>query len=342
MISIYDPAGIEELRRRHAVQPHCMKLFRNALFKHFVSRDEALAVLPDRVRADFARQVAFSSLELIERRDSEIDGASKLVFRTADRRLIESVILRPATGRTSLCVSSQVGCACRCAFCATGMMGFGRDLTADEILDQVRQAACLTRAEGRTMRNVVFMGMGEPLLNPDGVSGALELLLAPPFFNYSGSKLMVSTVGIPPAMEAFGQAFPRVQLALSLHSARQEVREQLMPVAARYPLERLRTAIAGAARNGKVMVEYLMLEGLNDSMDDADVLAAYLMGLPVHINIIPFNRYDGAPYRGSPRPVREAFANRLKAGGFETTLRRSLGSDIAAACGQLARPARSA
>ena len=312
-----------------------MKLFRNALFKNARGWEEALAELPENARDDFSQNVAFEPLVLAERHDSAIDGASKLIFRTGDHNLIESVVLRPQTGRTSICISSQVGCACYCSFCATGNMGFTRNLTVAEILDQVSQANRMIGPEGRSVRNVVFMGMGEPLLNPENVFSAVDFLKAAPFFNLSGARITVSTVGIPHAMERFTARFPDVQLALSLHSARQEVRERLMPQARKYPLDRLRAALLEAACHGKVMIEYLMLAGINDGEEDRRALESYLQGIPVHINIIPFNEYAGCSLRGTPQPEREAFADRLKAAGFDTTLRYSLGADVAAACGQL-------
>lgn len=340
MTTIYDTDRLEELRSRNAVQPHAMKRFRNALFKGALSWPEALLLLPETARSAFGREVQAQCLRLDRRQESAVDGASKLAFQTCDGHLIESVVLRPRTGRTSICISSQVGCACYCSFCATGMMGFTRNLTAAEILDQVTQANRMLRPEGRTVRNVVFMGMGEPLLNMDHVSGAVDFLRAVPFFNLSGARITVSTVGIPEAMEHFSSRFPDVQLALSLHSARQEVRQRLMPQARRYPLEMLRETLVRTARLRRIMIEYLMLAGINDGEEDLLALLDYLRGIPVHINIIPFNEYAGSNLRGTPRPERERFASRLKEAGFDTTLRYSLGADIAAACGQLVKHKR--
>lgn len=344
MISVYDTTSLEKLRSREGVDPHKIKQLLNALFKKAQKPEEALTVLPEETRAAFANQIQLESLELAERHDSKIDGASKLIFRTQDDHLIESVILRPKTGRTSICISSQVGCACSCSFCATGKMGFLRNLSAAEIVDQVAMANRLIRSEGRSIRNVVFMGMGEPLLNPDNLFHALNLLQSPAHFNYAGSRLMVSTVGIPRGMEAFTTTFPEINLALSLHSARQEIRETLMPMAKRYPLERLRESLQKASGHGKVMIEYLMLDGLNDSEPDRLALEGFLQGIPAHINLIPFNAYPGCDLTGTPEAERRAFADQLKAAGFDCTLRYSLGADIAAACGQLvqqrSRPAR--
>ena len=333
MITIYDTEEIEEIRRRNAMQPHRMKLFRNALFKRSKSWDEALEVLPEPARADFGCHIAFQALELVERNDSEIDGASKLIFKTRDGHLVESVVLRPKTGRTSICISSQVGCACSCSFCATGNMGFIRNLTKAEILDQVTQSNRMLKLEGRSIRNVVFMGMGEPLLNLEQVFLALDFLKAPSFFDLADSRITVSTVGIPHAIEQFVETFPKVQLALSLHSARQEVREKMMPMAGKYPLHQLRKILAAAG--GKVMVEYLLLAGVTDREEDFQALECFLAGLSVHINIIPFNAFEGCDLQGTPLAERTVFADRLKAAGFNTTLRYSMGTDIAAACGQL-------
>ena len=194
-----------------------------------------------------------------------LDGAaSKLLFRTADGNLVETVILRIASGRTSLCVSSQVGCAARCGFCATGQMGIAVNLTRDEILDQVIQANELLRPEGRSIRNVVFMGMGEPLHNEPAVVEALEVLLSPQCFDLPPGRVIVSTVGIPDALARCAARFPRLGLALSLHSARQDVRERLIPLARRYTLPMLRSVLEQVTgqTGRRVMIEYLLLDGL--------------------------------------------------------------------------------
>jgi len=337
MISIYDQNGLEELRSRMAVQPHRLRLFRNAFFKKGLDYEEALDLLPENAREAFRRTVDFQCLELCAQHDSQIDGASKLGFRTLDGHLVESVILRLKTGRTALCVSTQVGCVCRCSFCATGGLGFSRNLGGGEILDQVAQANRLLRAEGRKVRNVVFMGMGEPLHNLENLFQSLETLCDPRCFDLQPARLTVSTVGVPAGMRACAERFPGVKQAVSLHSARQEVREKLIPVARKYPLDELHAAIEKVTERQQIMIEYLMLHGVNDSEEDFHALEEYLRGLSVHINIIPFNEFPGCMYQGTPRAEREAFANRLKKAGFYVTLRYSLGADIAAACGQLAR-----
>jgi len=340
MHSIHDAAGLEDLPARWRLDPNWLRSLRNAFYKKQQTAAAALRQLPEAQRDAFGSAVAFHHLELHARHDSQRDGASKLIFRAARGHLLETVILRIASGRTSLCVSTQVGCAAQCAFCATGQLGLFRNLTRDEMLDQVIQANQLLRSEARSVRNVVFMGMGEPFHNEEEVNRALEVLLSPRCFDLSPAHVMVSTVGIPAALIRCARRFPRVRLALSLHSARQEQRERLIPLARRYPLDDLREAIATvtALQQQPLMIEYLLLAGLNDTERDLQALTAYLEGLPVHINLIPYNPIDGAgALTGTPLPRRREFAAALTAAGCRVTVRYSQGADIAAACGQLVR-----
>ncbi len=340
MDSIHDAKALEKLSRRWRAQPDHLRRLRNAFYKRHQTAEEALLQLPEAQRATFGGEVAFHSLELRSRHDSQLDGASKLLFRTARGHLIESVILRIASGRTSLCVSSQVGCAVRCGFCATGQMGIAVNLTRDELLDQVVQANRVLGPEGRSVRNVVFMGMGEPFHNEAEVYRALEVLLSPRCFDLSPARVLVSTVGIPDAMVRCAERFPRLGMALSLHGARQEQRERLIPLARRYPLDRLRSAMAAvtAIQRRPLMVEYLLLEGVNDSDEDASALIAYLRGLPAHVNLIPYNAIDEPTgLRGTAPKRRQEIAAALAAAGLVVTVRYSLGADVAAGCGQLVR-----
>lgn len=337
-ISVYDSAAVDRLRAALKFEPRRVRAWRTALFKKFLGAEEALAELPPEVREEFARRMKFRSLQVVEAHDSQRDGATKLVLRTEAGYLIESVVLRTGTGRVSLCVSSQVGCAAACEFCATGQMGIAKNLSVAEILDQVVLAGERMRVENRRVRNIVFMGMGEPLHNESAVYQAISALLSPELFHHTPGRILVSTVGIPEAMIRCARRFPKVNLALSLHSVRQPVREQLIPLAAKYSLDELRAAIAriNQIQNHTLMIEYLMLEGINDSLSEAHELAAWLRGLNVHVNLIPYNPIATAPHlRTTDRPQRDAFADVLRAAGFTTTIRYSLGADIAAACGQL-------
>lgn len=322
MNSVYDIQALETLCR----EPHRRKLFCNAFFKKALPLEECLNKAPE-----LTSRLSFQCLELLERHDSQRDGATKMVLRTADGHKIEAVILRIASGRTSLCISSQVGCAADCQFCATGKLGFKRNLTAAEMLDQVLLAKRLLREEGRTLRNVVVMGMGEPLRNEEHLFQCLETLRDPRFFNLSDNHLLVSTVGIPDAMLRFAERFPKIRLALSLHSARQEIRERIMPIAKFQTLEMIKKALPK-----KMMVEVLLLKGVNDGSEDISALIEFLSGVQPHINLIQFNPHPGAQFEPVSKETREEFGKELRKAGFKTTLRYSLGDDIAAACGQLA------
>lgn len=343
VVNVFDPPSVEALGVEIGVPPRQIRRMWTQYCKHYRGRGAALAEIPLPARDVFAERVAFHPLALVDRVDSKCDGATKLVFRTDGGFLIESVILRTGTGRTALCVSSQVGCAARCAFCATGQMAAAHNLTPAEILDQLVQAGELLRAENRRVRNVVLMGMGEPFHNEANVYAALDALFDPRLFHHSARYLLVSTVGIPDAMVRFARRYPGSNLALSLHSPRQEVREKLVPIARRYDVTSLRTAIEQANRlqNRPLLVEYLMLQGINDKRDDANLLIAYLDGLNTHVNLIPFNPIEFASqFTSSDRTTRDSFAARLKAAGLTTTIRYSLGGDIAAACGQLVQRIR--
>jgi 23S rRNA (adenine2503-C2)-methyltransferase len=335
-ISIYDTRRIDWLRAAARIDPQAISSLRSKLLRRFVSDEAALAGLP------MGDQLCLHVLEPYRRCDSTVDGATKLLLRTSLGMLIESVILRIETGRSTLCVSSQVGCGAACEFCATGKMGIARDLSSEEIVDQVLRAGQILVAEGRRLRNIVFMGMGEPLHNEENLFRALKLLVAPEFFNHSPGKILVSTVGVIDGMLRCAARFPAVNQALSLHSVRQEVRERLIPLARKYPLGELRQTIVEVnklqAAKTTVMIEYLMLAGVNDSQAEAAELIEWLDGLNVHVNLIPYNPIEDAPQLvGSDRPTRKAFAQTLKTAGLKTTVRHSLGNDIAAACGQLVR-----
>lgn len=341
MFSIHDETNAERFRHLARLDPARFKEVRNDFLKFSLGADVARARLTALgVSSPSVADIEWHALERIERRDSQLDGATKLLFKTPSGERIESVMLRYATGRLSLCVSSQAGCAAACGFCATGKMGLVRSLTTSEILDQIVQANELARAEEARVRNIVFMGMGEPFHNEENVSEALRILSRPDRFDYSPQRLLVSTVGVPEAMVRFARRFPKVNLALSLHSALQDKRESLIPLARRAPLDSLRATLleVNAIQRRPVMIEYLLLAGWNDGDDDLEALATWIEGLDVHVNLIPYNAIEAAPdLVGTEKERRESFGAALKARGHKVTLRYSLGRDIAAACGQLVR-----
>jgi 23S rRNA (adenine2503-C2)-methyltransferase len=334
LVSIFDNESLERLRKETRLDPEHLRALRNGLFKKFEADDVALSRFPERDR------VVCHSLELFRRCDSQVDGASKLLLKTAAGMLIESVMLRIATGRSTLCVSSQVGCAAACDFCATGKMGIAQNLSSAEILDQVVQTGQLLAAEGRRLHNIVFMGMGEPFHNEENLFATLEALTSPKLFNRSPGSILVSTVGVPDGMLRCAERFPKVNLALSLHSVNPDVRRELIPLTKKHPLDDLQQTLRELNRRQgiPVMIEYLMLAGKNDSSEDAAELTNWLRDLDVHINLIPYNEIEDAPHlTGTEDSKIRTFASHLKDAGLTTTVRYSLGSDIAAACGQLVR-----
>lgn len=337
-VALHDRQAVEAVRRELRLEPQQLRRLRTVFYKKKLGSDAALAQLNEPYREPFEKRVEFYPLKIEQRLDSSADGATKLVFITRSQRRIESVLLRASTGRTSLCLSSQVGCAANCDFCATGKMGFFENLSAAEILDQVVQAAEAVTAEDRQIRNLVFMGMGEPFHNEANLYEAIDALTSGELFNHPASRILVSTVGIPAAMLRCAERFPAVNQAISLHSVDQNVRESIIPLAKKYSVDELRETIVklNAMQPGSVMIEYLLLAGVNDAPIDAAELARFVEGLRVHVNLIPFNPIEGAPHLvGSQREVREAFATVLKSSGVTTTMRYSMGADIEAACGQL-------
>ena len=292
------------------------------------SYDE-MSNLPRDLRETLARDVPFSTLALDDTARS-VDGTEKALFHTADGRPVETVLMRYRDGRRSLCVSSQSGCPLTCSFCATGKMRFGRNLTASEILDQALHFRRLEAVD-----HLVFMGMGEPLMNFDAVIAACERL---PDVGIATSHTTVSTVGWLPGIERLAHEGPRIRLALSLHAPEDALRSELMPINDRYPLADVLEACRAwrAARRRRVYVEYLMLAGVNDRPGQASALARLLRPHEAFkVNLIPYNP-TGGEFHGSGREAIAAFRERLIERGVPATVRLTRGRDIAAACGQLA------
>ncbi len=272
-----------------------------------------------------------------EERLVSVDGTVKWRLGLADGRQIEAVLIAHAQGRRTLCVSSQVGCALGCTFCSTGTMGFGRDLTVWEIVEQALIAAQEADSQGARLSNVVFMGMGEPMQNLLAVFGAIEELHRPaPGLGISARQIAVSTVGWVPGIAAM-QDFPLpVRLAVSLHAADDQTRSRMMPVNQRYPIASLLSACRRYCdKTGRrVFIEYVLLDGVNDSVDDAKRLARLLRDGRFHVNLIEYNA-TGGEFRASRPERRERFLLALERAGLEASVRRSRGADVAAACGQL-------
>jgi 23S rRNA (adenine2503-C2)-methyltransferase len=289
--------------------------------------------LPTALRTKLAQTTSYPNLPLASDHVAT-DGVCKLLFDVGGDR-IETVII-PESNRTTLCVSSQVGCALACRFCLTGKQGFSRNLSTAEIISQLRKANRLL-PPGKKITNVVFMGMGEPLLNLDAVLSALKIMIDTHGYALPPRRVTVSTAGVVPAMARL--ATLPVALAVSLHAPTDTLRDEIMPINRKYPLDTLMAACHRHILNRSrafITFEYVMLDGVNDSVACARALIRLLHGLRCKVNLIPFNIFPDTPYQPSPYEAIDRFRDVLMRGGVMTTVRKTRGNDILAACGQLA------
>ncbi len=304
---------------------------------------DQLSTIPQRLRGELDDTFRVSTLAATDITAADNGLTQKALHRLDDGRLIESVLMRyPARGwrraRATVCISSQAGCAVGCPFCATGELGFSRDLDVAEIVDQVRFWRQWLAGVGQRLTNVVFMGMGEPLLNTDRVMAAAAAITDPQRFGLGARHVTISTSGVVPGMDRLTSERPQYTLAVSLHAARNELRDVLVPLNQRYPVAAVLAAADrySEATRRRVTYEYVMIDAINDTLDDAAALADLLASRLAHVNLIPMNPVAHTPWRPSSIERTEVFATRLREAGIETTVRRNRGVDIGAACGQLA------
>jgi 23S rRNA (adenine2503-C2)-methyltransferase len=323
--AFFAPWGKERYRAR--------QLYR-WVYRRFVSEFDGMTDLSKEFRRLLSSSCRISAPPA-ERVDVSADGTEKFLFRLEDGETVESVLI-PDEDRRTVCISSQVGCALGCGFCATGAMGWRRDMTSAEIVHQACHVAGRLAARGERLSNVVFMGMGEPLQNVREVSRAVEILLSQDGFGLSGKRVTVSTAGIVPEMLAMARKYP-VSFAVSLNASGDEQRSLLMPINRKHPLREVVAAMRRIPLQSgrRVTAEYVLLSGVNDSPGDAAALSRLLRGARVKVNLIPFNAYEGAPYSAPPAEKVNRFRDILLAAGIQTITRDRRGGDIRAACGQL-------
>jgi 23S rRNA (adenine2503-C2)-methyltransferase len=301
--------------------------------------------LPLSFRQKLAEQVTLHTLTPVHEVKSK-DGTVKVLFSLYDGKTVETALMKfYATGkkeRYTVCLSTQVGCAVRCPFCATGQQGFERNLAPGEIIDQVLYFARWLRdrsksSEKERIDNIVFMGMGEPFSNYTSVWQAIEILNSPDGFGLGARSMTISTAGLVPGIKRLSSEKLQIGLAVSLHSADNQLRDKLVPVNKKYPLEELITAcreyIGAAGR--RISFEYALFDGVNDSLAQADLLADLIHGMNCHVNLISANNVTNQTLRPSLREQVQAFQQQLTARGINCTLRQSRGQDIDAGCGQL-------
>lgn len=335
MVNLLDlaPADAERTLRDFAVAQG-EKPFRGSqvvphLWQKPVASFEQMTDLPKAFRELLAQHFTMPRLELIASQTS-VDGTRKFLFRLADGQSVETVAI-PDGDRMTFCISSQVGCALQCAFCATGAMGFARNLTVSEIAGQVRELALLDPPVRAT--NIVFMGMGEPLMNWKAVQHVLTILNDPKGFGIGARHITVSTVGVLPGIIALGERKEQFRLALSIHAPSDELRGTLMPVNIKYPLADVIKAAAEFDR--RVTFEYVMLGGVNDRPEHADRLAKLARDCGAFVNLIPLHPGGAMGFTPTPPEAIAKFARRIRERGVEVAIRKSRGMDISAACGQL-------
>jgi len=315
------------------------------LFSHQAASFDDMSILSLPLRKKLSDTFSILRPEIIQH-DESIDETcprptEKILLKLGDGNMVESVLI-PATERMTACISSQVGCPFQCTFCATGKMGFQRNLSAGEILGQVYSLNEIVAAKlpDHTLTNIVFMGMGEPLLNTDNVIEAIETLCTRNYrFSLSQKKVTISTVGVIPEIQRLGKSGLKTKLAVSLHTADQQKREALMPIAARqYPIHELGKSLDEYtnATGAPVTIVYMLLKGVNDSLEDAKLLARFCRGFLCKINLIDYNAIINIKFSPVYGSARDLFQQYLMNAGFHVTVRKSFGTTINAACGQLA------
>ena len=310
------------------------------LYKKRVKSFDEMTDLPRELRAKLANQFAFSKLDIVRVLGSH-DTTRKFLFRLSDGNLIESVLIpaSPAlyggsSDRRTICISTQVGCAYGCKFCASGLEGFSRNLGPNEIIDQI---IAIEGESGEKIDNIVFMGMGEPLANFENVMRAIRIINASWGLGIGARHITVSTSGLAPQIRRLADEPLQIRLAISLHAATDEVRNQIMPVNRRYNIETLLSACDyyAARKKQRLTFEYILIAGVNDSDVQADLLVRHARRLSAKVNLIPYNTVEDLDWSRPSRNRQEKFLSILRAHKIPATLRREKGHDIDAACGQL-------
>lgn len=334
-----DRKGLENWFAERGEKPFRARQIMPWIYQRGVADFAEMTDLAKSLRARLEQEAVVSTPELITE-ETSADGTRKWVLRLEAGNAVETVFI-PEAERGTLCISSQVGCAMDCQFCATATQGFSRNLSAAEIIAQVwyaQKALGAIPREGRVISNIVFMGMGEPMANFDNVVTAIRILLDDLGYGLSKRRVTVSTSGLVPFMDRL-RAEVDTALAVSLHAATDTLRNEIVPINRKYPLADLMAACrrytADRERQMHIVYEYVMLDGVNDSPEDARALARMLSGMPAKVNLIPFNPFPGTRYTRSSEQAVAAFAKIMRDKRIITTVRKTRGDDIAAACGQL-------
>jgi 23S rRNA (adenine2503-C2)-methyltransferase len=327
---------LEALLRDHGLPPFRALQVWHGIYRDLASSYDEITTLPRALRQELSGGLDYPPLAEVRAEESADRLARKGLLRLADGETVESVLLFYER-RQSVCVSTQVGCTLSCLFCATGQAGFVRDLSAGEIVGQVLAAARVLRSRGERLTHVVYMGMGEPFLNYEATLRSIRILNDKDGFDLRARAFTVSTVGIVPGIERFAREGIQANLAVSLHAGTDALRDQLVPANRRYPLADLLRACRAYAEktHRRVTFEVALIDGVNDSAEDARAIARLLQRLLCHVNLIPMNPVPGTALRPSPRARVRAFAQALEEARIPVTVRLGRGIEIQAGCGQL-------
>ena len=341
MYSIHDEEKVKDILAQNKQPAFRYAQIENAIYKNFVTNFDDIQTIPKELREILKENFYYQSLELDYQVTSANNQTTKLLFKTKSWDLIEAVIMRHLTGRNTLCVSCQAGCPMACTFCATGKLGLKRNLEFSEIIEQIMYAAKLLNDEGTVLRNIVYMGMGEPFLNYENLKKSIQIACEQKKINLSNRRVTVSTCGIVPGINKFGDDFPQNSLAISLHAPNDEIRKSIMPVDHTYPIEKLMESLDNYSRktNKRIFYEYIMINGVNDHIKLAYELWELLQWRMWHVNFIPYNEWEWITwtnYKTTPRFIIEKFQKILDSYGVPSTIRATMWDDINAACGQLA------
>ena len=310
----------------------------NWVYNNLVIKPDLMENLPDRLQDFLAKNFLMENLKLIKINESH-DGTNKFLWELTDHERVETVLIPQSKDkRFTVCISTQVGCDLGCSFCATGLDGCKRNLTAAEIVDQVWQISKYTANNNLgELRNVVYMGMGEPFLNYNNFKKSIEIINFEAALQIGSRKITVSTVGIVPKINEFARNFDQVGLAVSIHSADNKKRSKLMPINNKYDLEVIKEALQDYYKltSRRITIEYLMIQDFNDSINDAKKLIDWIGNLNIFVNLIPANPVDGLEHSPSPADKINKFKSYLENNNISVQIRASMGEDVTAACGQL-------
>ena len=353
--ALFNEGKLNEWAKEHKLQPFKVKQIFFEMYKNQNIERDAMTTLSKDLKSELQKDFVPLAIELVE--TVEAEDTTKFAFKTKDWNLIEAILMyhwqnekyvkgnQPKLNRITLCISSQVGCAMKCIFCVTGKLWFKKDLTREEIISQILFANAYVKKRfgkkedgtNHAVRNVVFMGMGEPLLNYDNMRKSLEIMLAQDRLSLSRRHITISTCGIVPWIDKLIEDKVAVKLAVSLHSPDQELRNQIMPIAKAYPLDQLMEAIDRyvKATDNRIFYEYIMIKDMTDKPELAHGLVKLLKNRLAHLNLIPYNENPAIDLQESERKTIMKFKDILEAGGITVTVRDSMWREAKWACGQL-------